>query len=335
MRITQDLLHKFAAEIVKEHQRREPDLHAAYLTGSLLREDPLLGGTTDIDLILVHKYKVPLEREVEAITPEVSLDILHKHQDEFRHPRQLRQNAWLGYPLTQSNILMYDTDHWLEFIQSSVSADFHSVDNVLARIQHFYDEARDGWFSLLRSPAKNHLEWLDRYFDSLASAANAVSGLIGPPLTTRRFLIDFRQRIEALGVPQILAGFYGLSGFSDPHQDELFEWHSAFYRDYTHILDNTTTPVHLCSCRQAYYADGIKALVESEDPGSAFWPLVRLWLDVQLTSLEKSLPQNSWEKLLESLQLTESSASVKIKALDAFLDTIEITLESWSETYVG
>ena len=335
MRITQELLYKFAEEMVKEHQRREPDLHAIYLTGSLLNDSPILGGTTDIDLILVHKYQAPIEREVKAITPEVSLDILHKHQDEFGQPRQLRQNTWLGYPLTRSNILMYDTDHWLEFIQASVSAEFHRVDNVLARVQNLYDAARENWFSLLRFPAKNHLEWLNQYFNSLASAANAISGLIGPPITTRRFLIDFRKRTDALGVPQIFTGFFGLSGFSAAHQDKLFGWHSAFIKDYSHMLENTEPPIHLSDCRQVYYADGIKALAESEDPSSALWPLVRLWLDVQLASMKKAPPQENWENLLESLKLTEASTSEKCDALDAYLDTIEIIIENWSETYAG
>lgn len=35
MRITKDLLHKYAKETVKRRQRSELDLHAAYLKGSL------------------------------------------------------------------------------------------------------------------------------------------------------------------------------------------------------------------------------------------------------------------------------------------------------------
>lgn len=333
MRITEKLLHKFAAETVKQHQRRQPDLHAVFLTGSLLNESPLLGGATDIDLVMVHKYKVPTEREVEAITPEVSLDIYHKHQDDYSQPRQLRQRAWLGYPLTRSNIVLYDTDHWLEFIQSCVSAEFHRADNVLARVKFFYDAAREQWFSLLSSPAQSHLEWLDRYFHSLAFAANAVAGLIGPPLTTRRFLIDLQKRVDSLGVPKILAGFLGLSGYSNSLQDKFPDWILAFDRDYTHMIEKSTAPVHLSACRQTYYKNGIKALMESKDPGSAFWPLVRLWLDVQLAMGKEASPQDDWENMMESLHLTQSAVSEKTEALDAYLDTIDITIESWSAAY--
>jgi len=77
MRITKALLHKLANDTIKQRKRSEPDLHAAYLMGSLLGDDPLLGGSTDIDLVLVHRYLAPVERETTALTPEVSLDILH------------------------------------------------------------------------------------------------------------------------------------------------------------------------------------------------------------------------------------------------------------------
>ena len=67
MRITDDLLHKLAIDAVKTRSRTEPDIHAAYLTGSILTDDPLLGGATDVDIVLVHRYTLTTEREVEAI----------------------------------------------------------------------------------------------------------------------------------------------------------------------------------------------------------------------------------------------------------------------------
>jgi predicted nucleotidyltransferase len=66
------MLHKYAQETVRQRERTEPDLHAAYLVGSLLDAEPMLGGSTDIDVVLVHKYQALVERETQAITPEVS-----------------------------------------------------------------------------------------------------------------------------------------------------------------------------------------------------------------------------------------------------------------------
>ena len=98
MRITRDFLLKIARDTAAQRKRSEPDLQAVFLMGSVLEEEPLLGGTTDIDLMLVHKYFAPIERETLPLTPELSLDIYHKTLDDYAHLRKLRQDALLGYP---------------------------------------------------------------------------------------------------------------------------------------------------------------------------------------------------------------------------------------------
>ncbi len=101
MRMTYDLLHKYARDTIKMRERSEPDLHAAYLIGSLLGDDPFLGGAADIDLVLVHRFQIPTEREMIPLTPEVSLDIRHTLKEDYEPHRKLRQDPWLGYPLTR------------------------------------------------------------------------------------------------------------------------------------------------------------------------------------------------------------------------------------------
>lgn len=333
MRFTQKLLNKFAIETVKSRQRSEPDLHAAYLTGSILSESPLLGGVTDIDLVLVHKYQAPVEREVLGLTDEISLDIVHKRKEEYDQHRQLRQDPWMGYPLTRNHILLFDTDHWLEFIQASVSADFHRPDNVLVRSNLFLNTAREAWFSLIQTPSETHLDWLHRYLEVLALAANAISGLIGPPLTTRRFLITFNQRSQTLGVPNLITGFFGLLGFSEDERGLLTTWHEGLELDFNHLHVTAVPPTHLNECRQRYYLDGIKALIEGETPDHALWPLLRTWIDIHLVMPEPSPGEEIWEACITALNLTEDQAEQKIEALDAYLDTIEINIESWANAY--
>ncbi len=333
MRITQELLLKSARETVKQRQRSEPDLHAAYLTGSVLGDSPLLGGVTDIDLVLVHKYQIPMEREALALTGDVSLDILHKRQEDYSQHRQLRQDPWMGYPLTRNHILLFDSAHWLEFIQASVSADFHRPDNVLARVQSFLNAAREGWFSLVQTPPDTHSEWLDRYLENLALAANAIAGLLGPPLTTRRFLVTFNQRVHTLGVPNLLAGFLGLLGFSEEDRGALTRWLEGCESDFDHLLETAVPPTHLTNCRKRYYLEGMRALIEGETPDQALWPLIRIWLDLQLAMPKPSPGLEAWQDCLTALNLTEAQSDQKTEALDAYLDTLEINLESWAEIY--
>lgn len=333
MRITKNLLRKFAKDTVNQRKRSEPDLHAAYLMGSVLTDEPLLGGTTDIDLMLVHRYLAPTAREAVAITPEISLDIFHKTQDDYVDLRQFRQDPWLGYPLTYNHILLFDTNHWLEYAQSSVSAEFHREDNVLARVNVFLNTARDHWRSLLSSPPQNHLDWLDQYLNALAQGANAISGLIGPPLSNRRFLITFTQRLETLGVPEVRAGFYGLLGCSNLGNNAYQPWVDAFEKDLIYLGEREACPVHLSPCRQAYYVQAFQALAQNDDPTLLSWPLLRTWLDIQLALGQDSPVQENWQGLLETMNLIEAVQQEKLEALDAYLDHLDVLIESWAKTY--
>jgi hypothetical protein len=333
MRITRNLLHQFARDTIKQRKRSEPDLHAAYLMGSLLSEDPLLGGTTDIDLMLVHKYLAPVARETVALTPEISLDIYHKTQDDYQALREFRQDPWMGYPLTYNHILLFDTDHWFEFVQSCVTADFHRADNVMGRVNTFLSAARDHWRAIALTPPQSHLTWLDDYLNALSSGANAIAGLIGSPLSTRRFMNTFRQRLEELGTPEVMVGFCGLLGCSEIDDQCYTPWIEAFEHDLVHLTNEGTAPAHLSPCRQVYYVQGMRALAHSDEPSLTIWPLLRTWLDVHLT-LPKISPSNAlWQDMLKTLSLTEELTVDKADGLDAYLDTLEELIEAWGHTY--
>jgi len=89
----------------------------------------------------------------------------------------------------------------------------------------------------------------------------------------------------------------------------------------------------LSPCRQRYYSDAMQALADSDDPQQAAWPLLRTWLDVYLAS--NMTPPNSeiWKSCLETLGFSQESAEQKIEALDAYLDSLEIIIETWTDEY--
>jgi hypothetical protein len=332
MRMTYDLLHKYARDTIKMRERSEPDLHAAYLIGSLLGDDPFMGGAADIDLVLVHRFQIPAEREMIPLTPEVSLDIRHKLKEDYEPHRKLRQDPWLGYPLTQSHILLSDTDHWLEFIQAGVGADFHSPENVFARSNALLESAREDWFALLQSPPEGYPAWIQHYLQILTECANALTGLISPPLTTRRFLKDFNDRVMALGVPKSLIGFYGLLGGLEFEPEQLREWVDAYDADLSNCLEEKL-PFELPPCRHAYYLNAIRALAADEETQlEAVWPLITTWTDLINASGEEE--SSAWQNCLETLELDKDHLEQKTEALDAYLDSLEVILESWAEEYV-
>lgn len=118
MQINSEMLIKTARNFVAKRLRQPNDIVAVYLTGSVTGEEPLLGGTTDIDLVFIHKEYPCQSREVLRVTYEISLDIEHHHQSFYTYHRRLRQNSWIGFPLCNHDNILHDTDHWLEFIQA-------------------------------------------------------------------------------------------------------------------------------------------------------------------------------------------------------------------------
>lgn len=132
MRITPETLHKIAHDTIANRSRTDHSLLAAYLQGSLLTDSPLLGNTADIDLFLVHTSEVELARELVRLTDDVHLDIAHHTHTLYRQPRTLRLHPWLG-PAVYGCKILYDPQHFMDFAQASVRAQFHRPDNVIAR----------------------------------------------------------------------------------------------------------------------------------------------------------------------------------------------------------
>ena len=64
MRITRETLIKAARDNAKQRSQSDRRLVCIYLTGSLLEDEPLLGGTTDIDLVVVHDSEPSVNREM-------------------------------------------------------------------------------------------------------------------------------------------------------------------------------------------------------------------------------------------------------------------------------
>ncbi|MGB8253336.1 MAG: hypothetical protein WCF08_08970, partial [Anaerolineaceae bacterium] len=96
MHITRDLLINAARDFVTSSVKADRSIAAVYLTGSLLTDTPLLGGTTDIDLVFVHDRLPVVPREIHRFTDEITLDLYHHNQVIYEQPRLLRVDPTLG-----------------------------------------------------------------------------------------------------------------------------------------------------------------------------------------------------------------------------------------------
>lgn len=328
MRITRDRLLKYAESAAALQVHADRRMVCIYLTGSLLREEPLLGGSTDIDLVYVHDSEPAVPREVRRITDEVSLDIAHVSQAMFRHPRQLRSDPWWGSYLCYNPIVLYETQHWFEFTQASVGAQFDLAENVMRRARPLAEAARQSWSEMIQ-PALAAPAGVLSYLRCLRNAGNAIACLSGPPLTMRRFFIEFPQRAESIDRPGLSGGLIDLfttEAGGDLEKDTLINHWSAALAAAGEL---PSCPPHLMPYRSSYYLRAVEALWEVHRPAS-LWMLINTWTEALSSLPDPSALSQPWHELCGLVALDPSHFSSRQDALDTYLDGIEETLDLWA-----
>ena len=193
MRINRNMLLKIAHDAVDKYVNDDRSIVAIYLQGSLLTDSPLIANTADIDLFFIHSDEVPVEREIVRVSDEVHLDISHHSHRVYRQPRELRVHPWLG-PAMYGCKIMYDPQHFIDFIQASVRGQFNNPENVIGRVQRQAIHAREMWESFNDQPHPPDPQDASVYLRALEHVANAASGLSGQNLTERRFLAELLKR---------------------------------------------------------------------------------------------------------------------------------------------
>lgn len=328
MRITNEILLKLAKDTVTKQAQTDHNLLAAYLHGSLLRDKPLLGNTTDIDLFYVYNDEVRVAREIVRITDEVHLDISHHSQKVYRQPHELRQHPWLG-PILYGCKILYDPQHFMDFTQASVRGQFERPDNVLTRTRSLAEHARQIWMGFYQQPREPEAEDISLYLKALAHAADAIAGLSGPPLTERRFLLDYPARAEAIRRPGLYPGFLGLLGAPAVGREVISSWLPAWRAAYLALPTGEAT-LRFHPHRLPYYERAIEAILGSEHPQNALWPLWHTWTHIICGLGVESPHCAAWSETGERLGLLGPGFSARVAALDAYLDTVEETLEVWA-----
>jgi hypothetical protein len=330
MRITRDSLMKLAKAKVAEMVYKDRSLVCIYLTGSMLRDAPLLGGTIDIDLICVHRNEPPTPREIVRFTDEVHLDIAHYDQKIFQHPRTLRKDHWLGSYLCEDPIVMHVQQHWFEFLQAGVSDQFFRPENTLNRCRPQAEAARQIWLAFYSGQVKEGPQQLQQYLRAMEQAANAIACLNGSPLTERRFLLDYPARTAAIQRPGLAAGLEDLITQGDVPQDTWQTWLNAWADAFDSASEAENAPVHLHPTRKAYYLRAMEAMW-TENPAAALWPFLWTWSRMHSLLHPGNPALETWNKITETLALSPAHMKDRLNALDAYLDMVEETLDIWQE----
>ncbi len=328
MRIDHETLTRLTLELVEERTRRDRNVVSVYLCGSLLEQDYLLGGTTDVDLVFICYDKVQEEREILPITEEVHFDIAHHPQNLYRTPRSLRVHPWWGPTIKECKIL-YDPQHFMDFTQASVRGQFERPDRVYERARGQVETARKIWMGYQLSEQDPGPAQLLDYFKALKQAVNAIAGFNGAPLTDRSLMTKFPERSERIGKPGMAAGLLGLLGAPNIAEDDypglIDEWTTCYDR-----LPAEGVPASLHPIRKDYYYRAFEGMVEAGESSAVLWPLLWTW-----TLAADSQPHNreilrGWQAALGGMRLLGEDFHERLAGLDAYLDLIEDTIKNWA-----
>ena len=327
MRVTRESLTRIAKETAQERAFNDRGIIAAYLTGSLVSDaDPMLGGTTDIDIIFVHADEPKHRREFVKLTSDFHVDISHRARAEFKRPRELRLDPWLGWEMYDP-MLLFEREKFFEFVQAGLRAgfEFNAPTPALHRSRSLLAHGRQIWRDLLEANDTVTPTDITKYLKSLYHAVNAVAELSGPPLQERRLMLEFPSRAETAQRPGMSAGLIGLLGAAGLDTSQINAWISDWKLAFEAATESSRVDVRIHPARLNYYEKAISAIAESGTPHAALWPLLQTWtLAVDVLS-EHSV--DAWRSACSQLGLTVNGFEERVAGLDQFLDEVEALLD--------
>ncbi len=328
MRVSRESLIRLAKENAQERAFNNRDIVAAYLTGSLISDaNPILGATTDIDLVLVHASQPGARREIVKLSPDFHLDIHHRAKSDFKSPRELRTDPLLGYEMYDP-MLLYEREKFFEFVQAGLRAgfEFNAPSLVLSRCRKLLAEARKGWIDLMDiGQDKAGPLQVKQFLRALTYAGNTVAELTGGPLAERRFLLEFPARAQAADRPSFTATLFNLIGASQVDPNTVSSWLPDWKTGFLSAAENTKVHQSIHASRLNYYEKAIEALLASETPLTSLWPLINTWtLAANVLYDEQTGP---WKAAAQQLGLYGAGFEKRVSELDQYLDEVEVRLD--------
>lgn len=332
MRINREILMKAARDTTAKMVNQNHRLVCVYLTGSMLSSEPMLGGTTDIDLVVIHDDEIFIEREIIPLNDDIHFDISHLPSAFFRQTRNLRVDPWIGSYMCLNPICLHDSQHWFEFTQAGICSQCDRPDYILQRSRAMSEAARQNWFAVNSIPKTEGNNRLVNYLKSLECAANAIALLSGAPLTERRFLLEYPERAEKIGRPGLSSGLIDMLMMDSPSDNEWDQWLQDWETALIETGNIDKCPPRLYSSRTHYYVRSAAAL-HSDHPSAALWILIHSW-SLACTILNDSSPSMiAWQDISKKLGLNQENIKNRMDELDAYLDMVDETLDWWGNEH--
>lgn len=328
MRVTRNLLLNIARDHVKSQTLNNPDIACVFLIGSLVEEEDFPGDTTDIDLVFIHNTEPSSEREVIPLADNYHLDVLHYPRRIFSQPKDLRTDPWTGCLFCEKPFVLYDTYHFYDYIRAGVYSNFFSPTNSLARSQHFYMQAREGWAELHRSEAAISVDTIFTYLQVLSNAGNTISCLVGKVLPERKFLSKLEEVTIYLGRPGLSSGLRDLYALDDY---SVFDWEGnldLMKTSFQTLAEKSYCPPQFSPARFQYYRSAVLSY-QNERPDQALWVLLWTWGNVMNTLPRRTAEAKDWKNFCQEIQFDSDSFSRRVEQLDTYLDALDTTIDEW------
>jgi len=334
MRVTRESLIRIARETAQERAFNDRDIIAAYLSGSLASEemDPMLGGTADIDVIFVHASEPLQRREFIQLTPDFHVDISHRAKAEFKKPRELRVDPWLGWEMYDP-MLLFEREKFFEFIQAGLRAgfEFNAPAPALHRSRLLLGQARQIWRELLSVGDEVTTKDVEQYMSSLYHAVNAVAELSGPPLQERRLLLEFASRADTAQRPDMNVSLIGLLGGSGLDPSTISGWLPQWKIAFESAVQNSDVDPRIHPSRINYYEKAMQSILAGGNPHAVLWPLLQTW--TLAVDVLPNFAREDWRVACRQLGFTRKGIEDHANALDHFLDEVEVLLDELTAQY--
>ncbi len=326
MAINKERLIKLTESFLGKRLRTDHSIICAYLTGSMLSEDPFINGTADVDIVMVHNHSPAAVREIVPLSAEVTLDIHHLDQAYFSPSKKVRKDPWVGSSLCFDPVVLYGAGHWFEFAQASVEANFFAPEYVMYRSRLFSNEARTLLSSLGAIAANGTSAYCSAYLKIVENSCNAIACLSKMPLTDRVMMRQFKPLAETVGAADLTADLYDLMlGQTDPSL--YYEYFFNSWQYYlTYFGNSPFSNQKMQSSRLPYYTAAVSAYW-NEHLISSLWIMAKTW-----SSVARALQLDGneyYEALCTMLEIHPRSCPQRSSQLEAFLEKVEEVQAAW------